>query len=55
MIVSCKCRHDYQDKKYGKGKRVANQTLRSLTDGKNPLPKDRAFRCTVCGTLQKGE
>ena len=35
-IVSCDCKHDYQDKKYGKGKRVAN-----------PLKGD-GHRCTVC-------
>lgn len=24
MIVTCACLHDYQDRKYGKGRRVAN-------------------------------
>ncbi len=36
MIKSCKCKHDYQDKKYGKGKRVANKTTKG------------SYRCTVC-------
>lgn len=42
MIKRCRCANDYQDKRYGKGKRIHN-----------PLGKDRTgraggFRCTVC-------
>jgi hypothetical protein len=40
MIKSCSCKHAFQDKKYGKGKRVHNPC--SGQDGK--------YRCTVCGT-----
>lgn len=36
-IITCTCENSYQDKKYGKGKRVANLTF-----------KEKA-RCTVCG------
>jgi len=39
MIISCTCRHEYQDKKYGKGKRVCNPTRKQ--DG-------TIYRCTVC-------
>jgi hypothetical protein len=38
MIKACECRSDYQDAKYGAGRRVMN------------LSKDKAaVRCTVCG------
>ena len=40
-VKSCTCKHDYQDKKYGKGKRVANPTTRSI--GNKTI-----YRCTVC-------
>lgn len=35
MILRCTCKHEFQDKRYGKGKRVFNKT----TTG---------YRCTVC-------
>jgi hypothetical protein len=35
-ITKCSCKHEYQDKLYGKGNRVCNETI------KNKL------RCTVC-------
>lgn len=35
-IKKCDCKHAFQDKRYGKGKRV-------FTEGKNGL------KCTVCG------
>ncbi len=35
-IIKCKCKHDYQDEKYGKGNRVHNPTV-------------KGYRCTVCG------
>ena len=41
MIKSCTCQHDYQDKKYGKGKRVHNKITKS--------DKNLNWRCTVCG------
>ena len=37
--INCTCSHDYQDKKYGKGKRIANKTTKN----------DNTYRCTVCG------
>ena len=39
MIRKCTCEHAYQDKKYGKKKRVYNQTKKGEKTG----------RCTVCG------
>lgn len=39
-VKTCTCSSDYQDKVYGKGKRLCNMT----TKGKgNPT-----YRCTVC-------
>jgi len=38
-ILPCSCKHEYQDKKYGKGNRVHNKK-----GSKNP-----GYRCTVCG------
>jgi len=35
-IVSCSCRSEFQDQRYGAGKRVAN------------LKEDGGTRCTVC-------
>ena len=41
-IMSCKCEHEKQDKMYGKGRRVANYSV-----------KQKMFRCTVCGEFIK--
>ncbi len=43
MIVSCKCKHDGQDKLNGKGNRVANVAVKLTIDSKRPVS-----RCTVC-------
>ena len=37
MILKCNCKHEQQDRMYGKGKRVHNPTS---TEG--------VYRCTVC-------
>jgi len=34
-VIKCTCRHEFQDTKYGKGKRVHNKTK-------------KGWRCTVC-------
>lgn len=34
-IINCDCPHEYQDKRYGKGRRAANTT-------------EQGARCTVC-------
>ncbi len=39
MIVTCNCKNEYQDKKYGQGKRVMNEC-------------NSGCRCTVCGTVR---
>jgi hypothetical protein len=39
-ILKCFCKSEFQDKKYGKQKRVANCTS-----------KDNEYRCTVCGKI----
>lgn len=41
-IITCDCENKYQDKKYGKGNRVANQ-IKKMAD---VIP---VVRCTVCG------
>ena len=43
-IKTCTCNSEYQDKKYGKGKRVHNET----TKGKGV--SGVIYRCTVCGS-----
>lgn len=40
-VFECKCDSEYQDKIYGKNKRVFNTT-------------GKGYRCTVCGT-EKGQ
>ena len=42
MIVACQCESEYQDKRYGKGKRVAN-----------PTKGHEEYRCTVCERIHK--
>ena len=37
MVIKCKCTHEYQDKKYGRGNRVY-------------VPTAKGARCTVCET-----
>ena len=44
-IKKCKCEHTYQDKKYGKGKRVCNQLAKAGSAG-NP-----SYSCTVCNAV----
>jgi len=44
--VKCKCTHEFQDKKYGEGNRIANRTQKG--DGTST-----DARCTVCGTLHR--
>lgn len=43
QILSCVCKHEFQDKEYGKGKRLFNNNTKGA-------------RCTVCSiqVLQKG-
>jgi len=40
-ILKCTCSHEFQDKKYGRGRRVHNPTSRGTGS-------DQVFRCTVC-------
>lgn len=42
-IIKCNCENEYQDKKYGKGKRVGNKTAKEKPD---------YYRCTVCAKEQ---
>lgn len=48
MLIKCNCTHEYQDKQYGHGNRVANPMK---TDPKEP----KKHRCTVCGTIHTGK
>jgi hypothetical protein len=38
-LIFCHCKHEYQDKKYGRGLRVHNRAVKKGT-----------WRCTVCKT-----
>jgi len=46
MIVRCKCKHEYQDKKYGKGNRVHNECS-------SRIKGQKIVRCTVCGNTKQ--
>ena len=46
-VVNCKCSHEFQDRRYGANRRVANATQKS--SDKNGHRVD--VRCTVCKTL----
>ena len=41
-ILTCTCKHEWQDKKYGKQKRVHNWRV-----------KNESWRCTVCSKDKK--
>jgi hypothetical protein len=41
MIKPCTCKHPFQDKRHGKGKRVHNEA-----------GKQGGSRCTVCGATK---
>ena len=41
-IMACTCKHKFQDKQNGKGKRVFNL-----------MKKDYSWKCTVCSTIKK--
>jgi hypothetical protein len=40
----CKCKHKYQDEKYGKNMRVHNWARKAKING--------GWRCTVCGDVK---
>lgn len=44
--VLCSCENEFQDKRYGKGVRIANTTAKQ--DGTST-----EVRCTVCGKLHR--
>ena len=39
-VISCSCKHEFQDQQYGKGMRLFNEM------GKD---QNSSYRCTVCG------
>ena len=41
QIRPCNCKNEYQDNRYGKGRRVKNKTV------------SESWRCTVCATDEK--
>lgn len=45
-IMPCICKHEFQDRTYGMGKRVHNSTLA------NDRGRE-AWRCTVCGVKKE--
>jgi hypothetical protein len=44
VVLNCTCQHEWQDKKYGKGKRLFNQM--KISSGQ------KKYKCTVCGREQ---
>lgn len=49
-VVPCKCSHEFQDKRYGKGNRVANETAKQ-----NHKDNWAEVRCTVCKATHRIE
>lgn len=49
QVIKCTCKHEYQDKKYGVGRRLMNATLKSKAN--NTI----VYRCTVCKTELNGK
>lgn len=46
-ILNCTCHHEFQDERYGKGRRVHNP-LKVGAKGQTP-----SFRCTVCEKVRE--
>lgn len=46
-ILNCTCNHEFQDERYGKGRRVHNP-LKVGAKGQTP-----SFRCTVCEKVRE--
>lgn len=44
IVRPCTCESEFQDQRYGKGKRLMNPTMKMKLAGTQQL-----FRCTVCG------
>jgi len=42
--MPCKCKHEFQDKRYGKQMRVHNKARKQREEG---------WRCTVCGDKKR--
>lgn len=47
-VLFCSCQHKYQDKIYGKQKRLHN-----ARSEENARKGNGKYRCTVCGTIKK--
>ncbi len=43
--IACTCKHEFQDKVYGLGRRLANLVTKTLKSASNQCD----YRCTVCG------
>lgn len=43
-VLKCSCQHSFQDKQYGKGKRIHN-----ISHCKGAVVK---YRCTVCSSIK---
>lgn len=44
-VLSCSCKHDFQDKKYGRSKRLHNK----MAGSEKALKR---YRCTVCAKVR---
>lgn len=48
MILDCTCKHEFQDARYGHGKRVHNHAPKAFGGA-------GGYRCTVCLALKQGK
>ena len=49
QVLKCTCKNDYQDRVYGKGRRVMNYTTKSKSND------TAVYRCTVCKSELNGK
>lgn len=42
-IIACNCKNDFQDERYGQGKRLHNACGKEHKD----------YKCTVCGSVKR--
>ena len=50
IILACKCKSEFQDKAYGKGRRAGTPVNKSRSKPNNELTE---ARCTVCETTHR--
>ena len=53
-VLPCHCTHRFQDQICGHGKRLHNRCKQSAGE-QSAGEKVSEWRCTVCGTIKKGQ